>query len=80
MVTRLSKWGNSQGIRIPRELLKEVDFRPDEDLNLSVGNGRIIIEKKHRHKTLRERAEGYGGKLGLGEEVDWGSPVGREVW
>ncbi len=33
-----------------------------------------------RHKTLEERAESYGGKLNLDGELDWGEPIGREVW
>ena len=33
-----------------------------------------------RHRTLEERAEDFGGKLGPYEEFDWGEPVGRERW
>ena len=42
----------------------------------------ILCLKKieNRHRTLEERAEKYGGKLGPYEEYDWGEPVGRERW
>ena len=30
-----------------------------------------------RHRTLEERAEDFGGKLGPYEEFDWGEPVGK---
>ena len=33
-----------------------------------------------RHKTLEERAEKFGGKLGPYQEMDSSEPVGREVW
>ena len=31
-------------------------------------------------RTLKERAEAYGGALNLSEEIDWGKPVGSELW
>ncbi len=31
-------------------------------------------------RTLKERAEAYGGALNLSEEIEWGKPVGSELW
>ena len=80
METQLVPWGNGQGIRIPKHVMKECGFRLNESLELHIDNGRIVIEKSSRHQSLEERAEKYGGKLGPYEEFEWGSPVGREVW
>ena len=30
-------------------------------------------------RTLKERAEDYGGALNLSEEIDWGKPIGSEL-
>ncbi len=35
---------------------------------------------KRQHRTLEERIQEYGGKLGPYEEFDWGEPAGRENW
>jgi len=35
---------------------------------------------KKPHRTLEERIQEYGGKLGPYEEFDWGTPAGRENW
>lgn len=78
MVTQIKPWGNSQGIRIPKELLEQAGISLEDDLELKCIDGNIIISKKFRHRTLKERAVAYGGQLGPYEEFDYGEPVGRE--
>ena len=73
-------WGNSQGIRIPKEVLKSAGIALNEILDVTVSNGVITLVKPFRHKTLEERAAEFNGKLMLDGEYDWGEPVGREVW
>ena len=80
MQTQVKTWGNSQGIRIPKEILQEANVVIDEMLDIKVSNGVIMLLKPFRHKTLEERAAQYGGRLNLDGEFDWGEPVGREIW
>lgn len=80
MQVQVKVWGNSQGIRIPKELLLDAGIALNEILNISVSDGVIMLKKAFRHKTLEERAAEYGGNLNLDGEYDWGEPVGREVW
>ena len=80
MQTQVKTWGNSQGIRIPREVLQDAGISLNEVLDIKVKNGVIILEKTFKHKTLEERAADFGGNLNLDGEFDWGEPVGREVW
>ena len=80
MQAQVKEWGNSQGIRIPKEVLKSAGISMNEVLDVTVSNGTIILAKTFRHKTLEERAAEFGGKLMLDGEYDWGEPVGREVW
>ena len=80
MQAQVKEWGNSQGIRLPKEVLKSAGIALNEVLDVTVSNGVITLVKPFRHKTLEERAESYDGKLMLDGEYDWGEPVGREVW
>ncbi len=80
MQAQIKTWGNSQGIRIPKEILQEVGVGINEILNIRVSNGVILLEKTFRHKTLEERATAFDGNLNLDGECDWDEPVGREVW
>ena len=80
MQTQVKAWGNSQGIRFSKEVLKEADVAVDDILDVKVSNGVIMLVKPFRHKTLEERAVAYDGKLDLDGEFDWREPVGREIW
>ena len=80
--TKLKKWGNSQGIRIGKEELKELGFL-DEDVvfTMTVDNGQIILTlKKNYPDTLEELFADYDGKpLDSANKFDWGESVGREL-
>ena len=80
MQVQVKEWGNSQGIRLPKEILQDAGIALNEVLDVVVSNGTITLEKTWKHKTLEERAAEYGGELNLDGEYDWGEPVGREVW
>ena len=81
MITQVKAWGNSQGIRLSKELLALAEIKSNDLLDISVIDGNIPPKKiENRHRTLEEWAEKYGGKLGPYEEYDWGEPVGRERW
>lgn len=80
MQTQVKEWGNSQGIRLSKDVLKSAGIELNEILDVSVANGVITLMKPFRHKTLEERAAEYDGKLMLDGEYDWGDPVGREIW
>ena len=80
MQAQVKTWGNSQGIRISKEILQEANVAIDDILDVKVSDGMIVLVKPFRHKTLEERASEFGGKLNLDGEYDWGEAVGREVW
>ncbi len=80
MQTQVKTWGNSQEIRIPKEVLQEADIAVDDILDVKASNGVIMLVKPFRHKTLEERAAEYGGHLDLDGEFDWGEKAGREIW
>lgn len=80
MEVQIRAWGNSQGIRLPKAVLKEAGFQPDDTLLVKAENGHIVLYPSFRHKTLEERAAAYDGKMNLDGEMDWrGEPVGNEV-
>jgi antitoxin MazE len=87
MRTTIVKWGNSQGIRIPKAFLKEIHTAEGDPVDISLLDETITIKKikYKKHKTTKERLlEFYGTNFEkehtTQEEIDWGSPVGKEVW
>ncbi len=65
MKAQVKEWGNSQGIRIPKEILEDAGISLNEVLDISVTDGVIMLAKTFRHKTLEERAAEFGGQLNL---------------
>lgn len=76
----IQKWGNSQGIRIPKFILEQIDLDTNSDVSISVENDSIIIKKAaKKHIPLSERFADYTGEAQSGE-YDWGEPQGGEIW
>ena len=80
MQAQVKEWGNSQGIRLSKEILQSAGIAVNEVLDVAVSNGVITLTKSFLHIKLEERAAEFDGKLMLDGEYDWGEPVGREVW
>lgn len=80
MTTTIQKWGNSQGIRIPKMILDAVNWSENEQIMIVVDNGKIIMEKaKARRKNIKELFENYNEEYEPAE-IDWGEPKGGEIW
>ena len=79
MATTIQKWGNSQGIRIPKYLLDAVQWNDDEQLVLHADKDKIIIEKAEPRKNIKELFADFDGEY-IPVDMDWGQPVGEEVW
>ena len=80
MQVQLKPWGNSQGIRFSKEFLNEAGFSVNETLTAEIVNGQIVLSRTFRHRSLKERAAEYGGRLNLSDEMEREEPVGSEVW
>ncbi|MBU6046325.1 AbrB/MazE/SpoVT family DNA-binding domain-containing protein [Lacticaseibacillus paracasei] len=87
MDTTIKRWGNSQGVIIPKTVLAKMEIEdPDgQPVNLRTDDkGRLIIEKKKRLSKLEERFQGfdfqsYEKQYGHENELDWGNAVGDEI-
>ena len=82
MLSKVQKWGNSQGLRFTKALLQEAQINVGDEVNVSVQEGRIIIEPvaKVRGKyDLKELVSKMPQEYHV-EELDWGEPSGKEVW
>jgi antitoxin MazE len=82
MLSKVQKWGNSQGLRFTKTLLQEAQINVGDEVNVSVQEGRIIIEPvtKVRGKyDLKELVSKMPQEYHV-EELDWGEPSGKEVW
>lgn len=81
MQTTIQKWGNSQGIRIPKAFLEALGMMENDLVELSRVDDNIVITKvkKKKELTLEDIFKDYNGQY-KAEEYDWGSPARKEVW
>ena len=80
MTTTIQKWGNSQGIRIPKAILDTVKWTENEKIILVVDNEKIIMEKaKKTRKNIKELFADYYGEYEPIEK-EWGDVKGEEIW
>ena len=82
MVTRIQKWGNSQGLRLAKRVLEDARLAVGDDVDVTAQDGVIVIAParcvrgRQSLKDLVSRIpKGYRAK-----ETDWGEPVGKEAW
>ena len=82
MVTKIQKWGNSQGLRLARQILEDACISVGDDVELTVREGMIVIVPIRRirgRQSLKELVARIP-KNYKPEEMDWGKPVGNEAW
>ena len=80
MQVSVKKWGNGNGILFTKEFLSRAGLTINDILDAEIVDGRIVLSPGFRHRSLKERAADYGGRLNLSDEVEWDGPVGNEVW
>lgn len=82
MITKVQKWGNSQGLRLSKELLADVHMEVGDAVCVSVQKGSLIVTPANRvrgGRSLEELVARIPSDY-QPSELDWGPPAGREVW
>lgn len=80
MEIRIQKWGNSDGIRIPSSILKSLNIKTNDILNIEQQDDKIIISvPKKKNISLANRFKEYKGK-NLAKDFSWDEYVGKEIW
>ncbi|HRU40500.1 MAG TPA: AbrB/MazE/SpoVT family DNA-binding domain-containing protein [Candidatus Diapherotrites archaeon] len=81
-ISKVQKWGNSQGVRIPKYILDHAEISEGDNVAISLEDHKIILfrpNKALKKYTLEELFKDYKGDYKPGE-YDWGAPVGKEEW
>ena len=87
MTATMQRVDDSYIIRFPASIIKNANIRESEVVQVIEEYGRIIIQKPEMislandptRTTISELFDGYEGEY---EPVliDWGAPVGKEIW
>ena len=80
MEAKVRRWGNSLGLRIPKALAEEAGIEADSAVDLTVRNGEIVVRPLRRRKFKLKDLLAKVTDENKHEEIDFGPPVGKEVW
>jgi len=81
MTTKIQKWGNSFGVRLPMDIIQENGLGSGTPVKISKKKNKIIIEysSQNRNNNLRDLLSQVKSD-NLHNESDWGDSQGQEVW
>ena len=84
MKVKFLKWGNSLALRVPNAFAQEIGATVGKAATMEVRDGKLVIEiakpnRRRRRYTLEELVRGISPE-NRHRELEWGPPVGNEVW
>ena len=80
MKLQVGRWGNSLAIRIPKYVVEALNLNSDDVVECSVESGKLVVEPIHTLPELSLEELLAQAVEPSGPEVDWGQPMGEEVW
>ena len=80
IITHIRKWGNSLAVRFPQSLLAQINLQVDGKVEISLDEGRIILSPVKKPKYTLDELLTQITPESLHDEIDFGKPVGKEVW
>ncbi|HLD19609.1 MAG TPA: AbrB/MazE/SpoVT family DNA-binding domain-containing protein [Candidatus Nanoarchaeia archaeon] len=76
MKTKVTMWGNSYAVRIPKQLVEELQLTGESELLLEAKDNGFLLTKPTKKKQLAEILKNMQPQ----KEVDWGAACGKEAW
>lgn len=85
MLVTLKKWGNNAAIRLPSAIMQVAQFELDQQLDVRVEDGKVIIERVDPNGAEPPAIDIAQLLAGVKPEdapglVSLGGPVGAEEW
>jgi len=76
---KIQKWGNSLALRIPQVLAEQTGLSEGTPVFVRVDAGKLVISRERRKYRLEDLLDQITPE-NQPEIIDWGPPVGKEVW
>jgi antitoxin MazE len=78
MQVQVARWGNSLGLRIPKDVAERIGLRAGARVNVEAEGSRIIISPARPRYVLSDLLKGMTPDA-MREAFDWGPDRGREI-
>jgi len=81
METKVTKWGNSAGIRLSKDVKESLNIKVGDTLDVQIKDDTLILKKEeHTPTTIDELFKNYDGSKFKTDVLDWGEKQGHEEW
>ncbi|EBL1739799.1 MazF-MazE toxin-antitoxin system antitoxin MazE [Salmonella enterica] len=79
--SNVKRWGNSPAVRIPASVMQALNLNIDDEIKIELVEGKLIIEPvtNEIEFSLDQLVDGITDE-NLHDLIEWGAPVGGEVW
>jgi antitoxin MazE len=79
--TKIQRWGNSQGVRVPKSVLTEARLQVGDVVDVRAVDGTLVVTRarSRRGRASLEDLVAALPEAGQHGETDWGRPEGDEV-
>ena len=78
MQVHISKWGNSLGVRVPRDVAAKLGLTEGSRVDIAIEGDRLVISTRRPVFTLDELLVGMTPES-MRDAFDWGPDMGREI-
>ncbi|MBI4870797.1 MAG: AbrB/MazE/SpoVT family DNA-binding domain-containing protein [Candidatus Riflebacteria bacterium] len=76
----VQRWGNSLAVRIPRAFAEETCLKQGTEIDMSLSEGKVILAPTSSHTPRLADLLRRVTPENTHSEVDWGIPMGKEIW
>jgi antitoxin MazE len=80
MRATISKWGNSQGLRLPKSIIKDLNLSIGDELKITTKDNRVILEpiKQKKKYNIYDLVKKVPKNYKASEEFQ--AKMGKEEW
>jgi antitoxin MazE len=78
MQVNVARWGNSLGLRIPKDIAEQAGLQAGSRVEIEAADGRVVISRAKPRYVLADLLKDMTPEA-MHEAFDWGPDVGREI-
>ncbi len=76
MKTKVSKWGNSMGVRLPKYVIQQLKLTSNSEVEISIEGDTLVLRKRTELDKMLDQVTPES----IHPVIFTDEPVGKEIW